>query len=113
VVFKASKADLSTQPQHHLFGEPQLLDGDLWGTCQLASHGIYCGDSSGYGHPGAVELLEKAADEWLLLLQLDSDAQGPDFCWEDDGRVYFSIRTSDLQMGIFDQAWLVLQTTLG
>lgn len=109
---ESSSESGDTAPHHHLLGCPQLLQGDLWGQCQLVTHGIYCGEPSGYESRGAAELLSTAAEEWQLLLQLDSDATGPDFCWEEDGRLYFCIRRADLAKLAFEQAWLILQTTL-
>ena len=75
--------------------------------CQLVSHGLYCGDSSGYLSRAAAGLRDGAKD-WRLLLQIDSDdALG--VMWGDAGILYFWIREDDARSGRFDQAWAVLQ----
>jgi len=74
---------------------------------QLASNGLYCGDSTGYRDPRARVLAEGAKD-WRLLLQVDYDSD-TDMMWEDGGRLYFWIRTQDLAQGDFSKVWLILQ----
>ncbi|MDH3619457.1 MAG: YwqG family protein [Gammaproteobacteria bacterium] len=75
--------------------------------CQLVSNGLYCGDSTGYKDPRAAELAE-CADEWRLLLQLDSEDDLGEM-WGDCGLIYFWIRETDARAANFDKAWLVLQ----
>lgn len=94
---------------HHLLGHPQLVQNDMRGECELVTNGIYCGDPSGYESVRARELLGEAPAAWQLLLQLDSDEDGPGWMWGDMGRIYFWIRRSDLAARAFDKAWLVLQ----
>jgi uncharacterized protein YwqG len=55
------------------------------------------------------ELPGEAAD-WRLLFQLDSDST-PHTKWGNTGRIYYWIRTKDLQQGDFNQAQLILQST--
>jgi uncharacterized protein YwqG len=116
--YLAARNDLAGMPEspadedilyHHLLGHPQLVQDDMRGECELASNGIYCGDPGAYQGERAKELLSRAAAEWQLLLQLDSDEDGPGWMWGDTGRVYFWIRRADLIARGFDRAWLVLQ----
>ena len=74
---------------------------------QLVSHGIYCGDPSGYQSPRAKELRAGAAD-WSLLFQIDSDEDG-EMMWGDAGMLYFWIRREDAAQGKFDKTWVILQ----
>jgi uncharacterized protein YwqG len=76
--------------------------------CQLASHGLYCDNPSGYENP-RVKLLEAGASDWRLLLQVDTDEQGPGWMWGDCGRVYYWMRAEDIRQQAWDTAWLVLQ----
>lgn len=94
----------------HCFGGwPSLIQGPMELECQLASNGIYVGGPDAYADPRRLEL-EKSANEWRLLLQLDSDdAQG--WMWGDVGRLYFWCRTSDIEARRFDRVWTVLQCT--
>lgn len=96
------------QPSHHLFGYPNPVQGnDMDLECQLVSHGLYCGDASGYDDPQAKQL-ESSRSDWLLLLQLDSDDDAG-MMWGDCGMLYFWIRKSDLAAARFDNCWMILQ----
>ena len=94
---------------HHLLGNPQLVQGDMRGECQLVTSGIYVGKPEAFQGERTQELLRVAPSEWRLLLQLDTDEEGPGWTWGDAGRVYFWIRRADLAAGAFDRTWLVLQ----
>lgn len=96
------------RPAHQLWGYPIPIQGnDMDLECQLASHGIYCGDSSGYESPQRAAL-EKDRGDWLLLLQLDSDDDA-NMMWGDAGRLYFWITKSDLARRDFSKVWMILQ----
>jgi len=93
---------------HHFLGHPQLVQNDMRGECQLVADGIYCGDPSGYQSERAKELLRDVSD-WRLLLQVDTDEEGPGWMWGDTGRIYFWIRRQDLAARMFERSWLILQ----
>jgi uncharacterized protein YwqG len=92
---------------HRLFGHSANVQGDMQLEAQLVSNGLYCGDSSGYRDPRR-EALERGADDWILLLQLDSD-DGAELMWGDMGMLYFWIKRDDLSERRFDRAWMALQ----
>jgi uncharacterized protein YwqG len=95
-------------PQHQIGGFPSPVQGDIMELeCQLVSHGIYCGDESGYRDPRATELGASARD-WKLLLEFDSD-DDLDVMWGDGGMLYFWVREQDARAGKFADTWLVLQ----
>jgi uncharacterized protein YwqG len=95
-------------PDHRLFGYPNLIQGPMELECQLASNGLYCGDASGYQDPRR-QLLEPGSKDWRLLLQIDSDEDGPGWMWGDCGRLFYWIRAGDLKARDFSHSWLVLQ----
>lgn len=95
------------EPLHQLLGHSYNLQGDMQLECQLTSHGLYCGDSTGYQEPRA-ENLKAGAAEWQLLLQFDTD-EDLGVMWGDTGLIFFWIRESDLRKRQFDRAWTVLQ----
>ena len=76
--------------------------------CQLVTHGLYCGDESGYQDPRA-EALAAGAGDWRLLFQLDSDEEGLGVSWGDAGKLYFWIRRPDLRARRFEATWTILQ----
>ena len=92
---------------HQIGGWPMLQQGSIWLECQLASNGLYVGDSKGYQDPRAAEL-GPGADDWVLLLQIDTDDDAG-WMWGDVGVLYFTIRRQDLADGRFDRCWMVLQ----
>jgi uncharacterized protein YwqG len=108
ILIDASDAVFGKAPHHQVGGFPDPVQGDeMELECQLVSHGLYCGDSSGYLSSRASELRDGAKD-WRLLLQIDSD-DGLGVMWGDGGLLYFWIREADARAGRFDLAWVVLQ----
>ncbi len=75
--------------------------------CQLASGGVYCGNSDGYNSKEAEKLRSELLD-WKLLLQFDSDDE-IEAMWGDMGMLYFWVRESDAKNCDFSKPWLILQ----
>ncbi len=92
---------------HHLLGHSSNIQGDMQLEAQLVTNGLYCGDPTGYEDPRR-RTLEPGADDWVLLLQLDSD-DGVDIMWGDCGMLYYWIRKDDLVNQRFENAWMTLQ----
>jgi uncharacterized protein YwqG len=88
---------------HQLLGHPQTIQDDMRLECQLASHGV-----KDIKDPRANEL-SKGAEDWQLLLQIDTD-QDIGMNWGDNGMIYYWLKASDLKKSDFDDAWLVLQS---
>jgi uncharacterized protein YwqG len=59
-------------PHHQILGWPHVIQGDMALECQLVTNGLYTGDASGYKDSRRKEL-EPGANDWTLLLQIDSD----------------------------------------
>lgn len=95
------------QAHHRMLGHPLNVQGDMFLEAQLASHGIYCGNPDGYRSARAAELAP-GADDWLLLLQLDTDDR-VEIMWGDAGMIYYLIRRQDLAARDFSRVWLCLQ----
>jgi len=98
------------EPIHRCGGHPDEIQGEMRLQCQLVTNGIFCGDPGGYSDPRA-KALEAGAQDWQLLLQLDSDdkAEGVGWMWGDCGRLYFWARQQDIAAGDFSGAWAILQ----
>lgn len=88
---------------HRLLGNPDTLQDDMRSQCQLVTNGIT--DSS---DPKAEDLLKKAND-WLLLLQVDTDDHAG-MKWASTGMLYYWVKAEDLKQQRFDATWLVLQS---
>lgn len=76
------------QPHHRLLGYPDTLQDDMREQCRRALPG---------------------AGEWLLLLQIDTDAAAG-MRWANNGMLYYWIRRDDLRARRFADSWLVLQS---
>ena len=74
-------------------GNPQTIQDDMRLECQLASHGI-----TDINDPRANEL-SKGANEWQLLLQVDTD-EDIGMQWGNTGMIYYWLKVSDLQKAI-------------
>lgn len=99
--------NLMPKPAHQLLGHSDNIQGNMELECQLVSHGLYCGDETGYQDPRA-QTLAPGASDWLPLMQIDSD----DLCnwmWCDCGILYVWIRQQDLAARNFDNCWVILQ----
>jgi uncharacterized protein YwqG len=94
-------------PDHRFLGHSNNIQNDMQLEAQLVSNGLYCGDETGYKDPRARQL-EAGADDWLLLLQLDSQ-EDAGMMWGDLGMLYFWIRQQDLAARLFDRTWMTLQ----
>jgi len=96
-------------PAHQLGGYPAAIQYDgMERECQFASNGIYLGDGTGYETPQALAL-EAGAEDWLLLLQVDSYNDESGMMWGDCGMLYFWIRRQDVAGRDFSKVWMVLQ----
>ncbi|MDB5303723.1 MAG: hypothetical protein JWM97_1272 [Phycisphaerales bacterium] len=105
-VFRAA-APTPEGPRHKLGGHSDNIQNDMQLEAQLVMNGLYCGDASGYRDPRRPDL-ERACEEWRLLLQLDSDETAK-LMWGDLGMLYFWVRQSDLSRGDLSSAWMTLQ----
>lgn len=92
---------------HQMLGHSANIQGDMQLEAQLVTNGIYCGDPTGYEDPRA-NVLEKGADDWMLLLQFDSD-ESVDVMWGDCGMLYYWVQSDDLKDSCFENVWMTSQ----
>ena len=88
---------------HRLLGNPDTIQDDMRLQCQLVTHNVKDVTSS-----QATELA-KTANEWQLLLQIDTDAEA-NMEWANNGMLYYWITASDLHEKHFANTWLILQS---
>ena len=106
--FETCEAIFADRPKHQVSGYPSPVQGDdMELTCQLVTHGLYCGDARGYKDPRAASLKAGAAD-WRLLLQIDTD-DALDLMWGDCGTLYFWVEERKARAGDFVDAWVQMQ----
>lgn len=107
--FEAALATLSgapsMAPRHRLLGHPDTIQDDMRSQCQLAANGVV--DPS--ADPQRVATLMPGANDWRLLLQVDSDERFG-MRWASAGMLYLWIRQQDLASAQFDKCWVVLQS---
>ena len=95
-------------PQHQIGGFPSAVQGD---DMEISSHMLSNGmDESdlNYLDEGDQQAFLAGANDWLLLLQVDSD-NDTGMMWGDCGRLYFWICRHDLARGDFSKVWMQLQ----
>jgi uncharacterized protein YwqG len=95
-------------PMHTIGGHARNVQGPMELECALASAGVYVGDATGYASPEAKKL-EHTAKNWLPLLQIDTDEEGPRWMWGDCGMLYFWMKQQALRERDWKSAWGVLQ----
>jgi uncharacterized protein YwqG len=83
---------------HRLLGHASPVQGPMEGECA----GIFGGPITGSER-------KSGAREWILLMQFETDEEGPGWMWGDAGALYFWIRKQDLAAMRFDRVWCVLQ----
>jgi uncharacterized protein YwqG len=86
-----------------MLGNSDTIQDDMHLQSQLYSNGITDMDDP------KVQELSKGANDWLLLLQVDSDHQAG-MQWASTGMLYYWIKKEDLQAHNFEHTWLVLQS---
>lgn len=91
-----------------ILGYANNIQNEMGLECQLVTNGLYCGDLSGYDDPKVKEL-EKGANDWILLFQIDSEDEKTGMMWGDVGRLYFWIKKEVLKSKDFNKAWMILQ----
>lgn len=93
----------NTAPRHKLLGYPDTIQDDMRIQCQLMSHGV-----TDPNDPKAAAL-QAGANNWILLLQVDSDER-IGMRWGSAGMLYYWIERDDLANKRFDNVWVVLQS---
>ena len=106
--FDIADAVFDNKPRHQIGGYPSPIQGDTMELdCQLVTNGLYLGNPDAYKSNTAEEL-SRGADEWVLLLQLDTD-DDLDIMWGDAGTLYYWVKKEAARAGDFSNAWLILQ----
>ena len=99
---------ISSGCENQILGYADCVQGPMELECQLVTNGLYCGDPSGHNDPRR-QALENGKEDWVLLLQIDSDDDNDGMMWGDMGKLYYWIRKQDLREQDFDSGWFILQ----
>jgi uncharacterized protein YwqG len=102
-VYTYPTSDDRNQLHHRMFGYPNQLQDDMQLQSVLCANSVHSMDD-----PRAAVVAQKK-DDWLLLLQVDSDVRSG-MNWVNSGTLYYWININDLSVRKFDNTWLVLQT---
>lgn len=95
-------------PMHQLLGYPHIIQNDMRAQCQLVANGGQVATAEAFRDADVVAL-PSGAENWRLLLQLDSD-DAPGSTWGDGGQLSFWIERERLARRDFSNVWLVLQS---
>lgn len=85
------------EPKHQMLGFPFAVQNPVFMETAHYCDGVEDWDEA-----------EKAADDYVLLFQMDSD-DDLDAMWGDMGMLYFSIKKEDLADGRFDRTKMIMQ----
>lgn len=92
--------------QHRIGGYPSEIQGDQMGmSCELIRRGL----PSIYEGTEITPAIERAAKQWRLLFQIDSDPALA-MNWGDGGRLYVFVREKDARAGEFSRAITISQS---
>lgn len=106
IELREKSTDVST---HQLLGFPNTIQNPMPIECQAAANGIAITNAD-YVDRLKSRGLTAGIDDWVLLLQLDSD-DSIGFEWGDAGFLYFWIRHQDLAAKDFSKVWMVFQSS--
>lgn len=101
--YVALQEKLTDGARHYLLGYPRAIAGDVRAEAADA-------DSKRGRHAKRARDIGQLGDAYQLLLQLDSDEDGPSWTWGDAGTIYFVIGKEDLARRRFERARVVLQS---
>lgn len=106
VLNEAVSDSLGDRPQHRVGGYPaEIQEARMPLECEHLSRGLR---PPAYGEDVAPDV-QRAAEEWRLLLQVDSDrALGMN--WGDAGRLYVFVREADARVADFSHTVALWQT---
>lgn len=93
------------EPRHQIFGHAFLVQNEMEFECDLTRKG------RPFHSDTALPDRVQAAQDWCLLLQVDTDdgKDGPGWMWGDAGMVYFWIHREDLAARAFDRVVCIEQ----
>lgn len=99
------QTDWHDEIEHRIGGYPsELQDGQMQIECEY----LHRGRTRRYGEP-VQDGIRRAARQWRLLVQIDSDpALGMN--WWDSGRLYVFVRKRDARRGDFSRTVTITQT---
>lgn len=100
--YVALQEKLTNSARHYLLGYPRAIQGDVRAD---AVHGYAEASGTTLNWHQCAEI----GNTYALLLQLDSDADGPGWMWGDAGSLYFVLRQDDLIARRFDKTRVVMQ----
>lgn len=93
---------------NQMLGHPYPVQNpDIEVQAAAVTRGVYLGGDRPID-PDKVAAAEADAENWVLLLQLDTDDR-PGWMWGDMGMLYFLIRKDALAARDFSKAWCILQ----
>jgi uncharacterized protein YwqG len=106
----ANKRLAGPEPHHRVLGWPkQVQPNNMPLQCLLVTNGIYLGSGDALRNE-EVKRLAQGGNDWMLLLQLDTDDNGPGWSWGDGGCLSFWIRRRNLAARRFEDVWAILQS---
>ncbi|MBT30166.1 MAG: hypothetical protein CMO01_10950 [Thalassobius sp.] len=95
------------ETSNKVLGHSDNIQNGMEVECEFVSNGINYGDENCLEESKSKKL-EQNAENWSLLLQIDSN-DALNMMWGDSGRIYYWIKNDDLLNRNFDNCWFCLQ----
>jgi uncharacterized protein YwqG len=92
--------DDRSQPRHRMLGHPDQIQDEMRLQAAMLDLGI--------DDPGDPRLA-KAVEDWVLLLQVDSDDRAG-MRWGSAGRLFFWVRRQGIALKDFSRGWMIMQS---
>ncbi|BAV04078.1 Uncharacterized protein YwqG [Filimonas lacunae] len=90
-------------------GHADIFQGEMEPLCEIVTSAGFDGDFKKFNQPEYDGLDARAKEEWVLLLQVDSNEDTAGMQWYNIGRLYFWIKKQDLLNKNFDRCWCIAQ----
>lgn len=95
---------------NQMFGRPFTVQSPaIQAEAAAVTRGVYFGDAEiAPEHEALLAEAEKEQDDWIILLQLDTDPR-PEWMWGDMGVLFFLVHKDAAAKGDFSNVWCILQ----
>ncbi len=93
--------------EHQMLGHASPVQHPMELECEMVSNGVYYDGAPDF--KDRRKAFESGARDWRILLELDTDHEGPGWMWGDMGVVYYWIKQDDLFARDFSKGWGVMQ----
>lgn len=105
--YQELEIEMQSGGPHQMLGYASPVQMPMELECEMVSNGVYCGGSAVYRDRR--KEFESGARDWRILLELETDFDGPGWMWGDLGKVFYWIKRDALAAREFEKCWGIMQ----